>query len=527
MNNNIKFINFFNGHKFFAAVYLFFFLFIILPVFYIFANTFLFDNSLVSNIKQLDKNTFLLLLNSSIVAFVVSLFATFIGSVLGFLLYKTNLKYKGFFKILFLIPLLISPYILAVAWKDFFSVFFQNAKIISSYFGVVLVQVFIYTPLAMIIVGNAFTNIDAHLEESGLLITNVKDVILKIELPLIKPAIFSSFVLIFIFTISGFSVPAFFGIRVFTTEIFTQFSAFYNHSLAILQSFLLVAVCVFLLLTESKYISNASFLSVGSKGTNKKLFPSNNTHILFLTIWFLISVILPFITLVVQSFSKGTSDIIKAFDLLESAVGNSIGFALLASALIVIVGFVAAYYSNTQTKSSSNFFDWSLLIVFTIPSIVFGIALIKFYNRVVFNFIYSGYAIIVIAYVGKFSFIASKIIGNAIKQIPQSLDEAAQIEGISFYSRIKNILLPLILPGIFASFIIGFIFSFGELGTTIMVYPPGTEIMPIKVFTIMANAPLALTSSMTLIVLSVTIFMIAILYSVSKIFMKNYGFYND
>jgi ABC-type Fe3+ transport system permease subunit len=43
------------------------------------------------------------------------------------------------------------------------------------------------------------------------------------------------------------------------------------------------------------------------------------------------------------------------------------------------------------------------------------------------------------------------------------------------------------------------------LGTTIMIYPPGTELMPIKIFTIMANAPQALTSSMNLIVFLLTL----------------------
>lgn len=72
------------------------------------------------------------------------------------------------------------------------------------------------------------------------------------------------------------------------------------------------------------------------------------------------------------------------------------------------------------------------------------------------------------------------------------------------------------MPALFAAFVINFIFCLGELGTTIMLYPPGTEIMPIKVFTIMANAPQSLTSSMTLIVFSVTLLIITALYPIFK-----------
>jgi len=114
--------------------------------------------------------------------------------------------------------------------------------------------------------------------------------------------------------------------------------------------------------------------------------------------------------------------------------------------------------------------------------------------------------------VGKFTFISSKLITNAIRQIPKSLDEQAVIQGIPLFRRIQKILIPIILPSLFAAFVISFIFSFGELGLTIMLYPPGAEIMPVKVFTIMANAPQSLVSSMTLIVFSITLLLITIFY---------------
>ncbi len=168
-----------------------------------------------------------------------------------------------------------------------------------------------------------------------------------------------------------------------------------------------------------------------------------------------------------------------------------------------------------------------MLLVFAIPSTIYGISLIKFYNQPEFGFIYSTSTIIIIGYVGKYTFISAKLISNAIKQIPNSIDEVSQIQGISIFSRLSKILIPIILPTIFIAFIISFIFSLGELGTTIMLYPPGTEIMPIKVFTIMANAPQALISSMTLIVFSVTLLMISIFYFMLNPFIKKYHSIND
>ncbi len=518
-------------HPVSTGIYLLFILLIVVPVVYTVGSAFISDGSLGKNIRLLDKETFLLLGKSILIALIIALLSTLSGTVLGFSLYKTRVKFQGFFKVALLIPLFVSPYIPAVAWKDLFFTVFHTTNFISSNTGVIFVLTTVFTPLSMLITGSAFAAIDTRLEESGLMITKFGNVIVKIVLPLIKPAVLSSFILVFIFSISEFSVPAFFGVRVFTTEIFTQFSAFYNHSLAILQSALLILVCVILLLSEKKYIADAPFLSVSSKGTSSKRYGKpviNKLSFLFLSVWLFISVILPLIVLLMQSFKDGTASIVKAFELLLPTFGSSAGLAFAGAVLIVIVGFAAAYNSTIKNKKETiKSFDPLLLIVFAIPSTILGISLIKFYNHPGVDFIYSSFAIILIGYVGKFSFISAKLVENAIKQIPFSLFEAAQIEGISSSVGLRKILFPLIAPALFAAFIIAFIFSMSELGTTIMVYPPGSDILPIKVYTIMANAPQSLTSSMTLIVFLLTLLFISGFYFIAKPVVKNYGYAND
>lgn len=514
----------------YTIIYLSFIFLVVLPVVYTLITALFADGSFVSNIGALKSDTLLLLAKSTIIAFMIAVLSTFFGIILGFLLYKMKVRFRGFFKIALLIPLFISPYILAVAWKDLFYLVFGDVNFISSNFGVILVLTTIFTPLSMLIIGSAFSNINAQLEEAGFVITNRRSVILKITIPLIKHALISSFVLVFIFSISEFSVPAFFGVKVLTTEIFTQFSAFYNHSLAILQSALLIFICIILLFSEGKYIAGASFLSVGSKGMKNQSYDIkkwNKIGLTILVVWFLITVVLPFIVLFIQSFKEGTSKFIQAFELLLPTFGSSIGLAFFGAIIIVFVGFTAAFFSARHSCKKGSTFDWLLLIIFAIPSTIFGISLIKFYNQPMLDPIYSSYIIILIAYMGKFSFISSKLIGNAIRQIPKSLEEAAIIQGISPYKRLISIWIPLVMPSLFISFMISFIFSLGELGTTIMIYPPGTEIMPIKVFTIMANAPQSLTSSMTLIVFSITLLIITSLYFMMQPFIKKYHYAID
>jgi ABC-type Fe3+ transport system permease subunit len=504
-------------HPLHILLYFGFFILIVLPVIFTIGDAlFTFDFS------GLQKRELPILLSKSLVlALAVSLLSTVFGSILAVLIYKTDLRFRSFFKIALLIPLLLSPYIFAVAWKDFFFMIFHQTKLLHSYFGVLWVQSLIFTPLSMIIVGSALSNIDRSLEEAGWLITGKMRIFFRIILALIKPALLTSFVLVFILSISDFAVPAFFELKVLTTEIFTQFAAFYNHSLAILQSLILIIICLILLYSERKHLSDATFLSMGSKGLRTKKYHLGQYQKIgfsFVVFWLIISVALPFLVLFYQSFKTGTAFFLKAFELLLPTFVPSILLATVSAVIITIIGFASATFPN-QLKIGK--LDHLLLFTFAVPSTVFGISLIKFYNSDYLHFIYASAGILIIGYLGKFSFIASKFIGNSLKQIPKSLDEAALIAGISARNRKLKILFPLLSSGLFAAFLVSFIFVLGELGTGIMLYPPGSELMPIKVYTIMANAPLALTASMSLIVFAVSLILIGILYFVTQKFILN------
>ncbi len=507
------------AYKLILVLYLFF---IVLPVMFLLWST-IKDVHFVDNIKTIKSDSIILLAKSIVLSSTVAFISTFCGIILGFLIYKTTVKFKNILRVLLLMPLFISPYILAVAWKDIYLLYFDSIRYPYSFLAVVLVHSIIFTPLAILITGSAFINISGQLEEAALMVTDFRKVFFKILLPLIKPAVLTSLVLVFIFSISEFSVPAYFGVRVFTTEIFTQFSAFYNYNLAMLQSVLLVIISILLLLSERKYIADSPFLSIGSRGQKTKLYDLGRfrkTGYLILIFSILIMIGAPLLILFFQSFYQGIDSFTKALRLLFPTFGNSFFLAFSGAVFTVILGFVAAYAAEIFRQKILNGF---LLLVFAIPSIVLGIALIKFYNRPVFNFIYSGFGIIIIGYIAKYGFISTKILQNAIKQIPKSLDEVAQIQAIGILKRIRFITLPLILPAVYASFVINFIFCLGDLGITIMVYPPGTEIMPVKVFTIMANAPDSLVASMVLIVFLFTILIISILFF---IFRKIYANYN-
>ncbi|MEZ5042132.1 MAG: ABC transporter permease subunit [Saprospiraceae bacterium] len=479
------------------------------------------DTVLLSIINQ---ENLLLIGKSLLMSGTAALSATLTGTVCGFLLYKFQFSFSESYKLGLLLPLLISPYVFAVAWKDGFFRLLGNAAAIYSEAGVILVHTIVFFPLAMLITGSALSQINSGYEEAGLMAVSFRKMMMKIVLPLIRPALTISFLLILIFSLSDFSVSAFFGVRTFTTEIFTQFSALYNFPLAIGQSIILLLVCMLLMLSEARYLSDAPFFSVSVKGSISKKYHAGNRQIMFHSfLWMLLvsTLLIPAFILTVQSLTARTPFFIQAWELMRPAALQSVKLAFAGACIITLTGLWTAYRKERRNDKLPNLL---LLLTFIVPSTVLGIALIRYYNLPALNFIYGTSLILLIAYLGKFGFIASRIIGNGIKQIPISFEEAASVVGIPSKKILLKISLPLLLPSLFTAFVLSFILCLGELGAAMMVYPPGTELMQVKTFSISANAPQALTSSMTLINLGVTGLLISLLFVFGKWMFKRFQY---
>jgi ABC-type Fe3+ transport system permease subunit len=454
------------------------------------------------------------ILNSVIIAASVSMLSVAMGCGFAFLFAKTNLPFKNVLQLLLLLPLLLPSYITTVAWTDVW--FYLGIPEYSSknLTAVIFILTTIYIPLATFIIAGSLQNITASIEEAGEMLTDYKIVFLTIILPLIRPALFSSFILIFILSVSEFAVPSYLSVNVFTTEIFIQFTAFYHYSSAIAYAMVLTVICLLLVIPERYYLARGIFISFGKKSFHHKVISLGNSKkcLLLCVIYSLCFVLLPMLMLLWQAISE--SKILAIIQLLLPALKDSLLLSSVGALLITLLGFAFAIIS---VKHKIKISDYLLLTVFAVPSIATGIALTKFYNTPALNFIYSSSLIILIAFTARFVFISEKIIANGLMQIPSSYQEAALMMGASPFYTFCNIIFPLLAEALFTSFFIMLIFCMGELTTVIMVYPPGISLLPVSIFTRMANAPQSTVSAMCLMALLFSLVLITVMFSGKKI----------
>lgn len=457
--------------------------------------------------------------NSLLISFATAILTTATGTCFAFLLTKTNLPFAKLIALLFLLPLFLPPYIFAVAWSDLIIALGQR-NLINSISGTVLILSFVYTPVALFIISASLINVHRSFEEAGQMTGSYSMVIRKIILPLILPALLSSFSLIFVLSISEFSVPSYFSVPVLSTHVFTEFTAFYNYAAAIGQSAILVLICLLVIYPASGFLSHESVWTMSKKAFDLKTIRLRafSPWLFVCLVYLCLSEFLPIGYLIIQSFANGSAALVHAGGLLLPEIASSVLIAIEGALALLLFGYV---FAKISVHGKWKIIDLVLLSVFAIPSTVIGIALIRFFNTPSLNFIYGSSSIVLIAYLARFAFISKQMCAICLKQIPDSFQEAALLVRATHYTRFVKIQFPLISEGLFNAFCICFLFCLSELGASIMVYPPGTSLLTVKVFTIMANSSQGLISAMSVIVLFVTLIVIAIIFVIRRFAFQN------
>ena len=489
-----------------------FFVFCVLPVVYMFvvsltdaAGSFTLANyrQLLTEPRQRD-----LMLTSILLGGGAALFATALGAPLGLMLARSDLPARRLLRIALVVPLVVPPYVMALAWvlltgpvglfanlagRDFLSDWTYSLT------GAIVVLGLTFYPLSMLATEAAASRVDARLEESALLAASPRRVLWRITLPLIGPTVAAAGLFVFVLALSEFGVPALLRVRVFTTEAFTAFAAFYDFGagVALCAPLLVVALIVSVVI---KFIIGERLLVTPRSMRLGLPFTLGRFRIAILiciAAVVLASPLLPIAALLVET--RGINRIASAVQTSGHAIANSLWLSFAGATFIVALGVVLGYGRARARSRVRVFFDPALILLFAVPSTVVGIGIIGLWNRDgVMGQVYSSQWIIVVAYIARFVPVAALMLAAGVRQISTSSEHAAEVAGASWTRTFATIVLPQLRVGLAATWVVAFIFCFGELGATILVAPPGESTLPVRVYTLIANTPSSEVASLAL-----------------------------
>jgi iron(III) transport system permease protein len=459
-------------------------------------------------ILGLFRNSFVFALGTAVTTFAL-------GGLVSWAVERTDAPGAALFHSLALMSFAIPGLLMAMAWIFVFSpnIGWAN-KLMQNAFGLSAAPVNIYTmggmvwtlsshyfPLAYLALGPALRVLDVRMEEAGLVSGGRNwQVLTKITLPLLRPAILSAMLLLFVLGMSSYEVPRLIGrparIDVFTTDIqsaIIQTPPEFGVASALALS--LLAICIVAVYFYRRATRHAeAFATITGKGympTRIQLGGWRWPVAIAVGAMFALALGLPLVTLVWQSFFRNLalpfmgSDapftlenyrFVLSYPIFLSAVKTSVILAAMAATIIAGLTLVMAWVALRTLPR----FGWILdAIAFTpiaIPGVIVGAGILVAYLMLPIP-VYNTIWILLIAYVTLYLPYGMRFASSGISQIHRELEEVAQVAGARLGQVFLRVLLPLLLPVLLAGWIYVFVLSVRELGASIFLVGPGTHVL--------------------------------------------------
>ena len=463
--------------------------------------------------------------NSTQFAIGVAAFAFLVGTTLAWMNERTNTPFKSLFYALSLIPLVIPGILFTVAWillgspkigiinlvlQQWFG-FEKPLFDIYSMWGMIWVDGLHYSPMAFLLMTAAFRAMDPSLEESATMSgANVFQVLWHVTLKLSWPAIFATFLILFVRAIESFEVPALLGlpvgIHVFTSSIYQAVHRYpSNIGLASTYAITLLAITTIGIYFISKLSSSGSkYSTMTGKGFRPRQIDLGKWRWVAAGVFFLyfaLIVVLPFAVLLWSSLQKFyavpsmqalqnlTLDpyrFVLSYPNLTRSVWNSLLLSFGCATVIMLITSVICWIVVKTRLPGRWLLDNLASMPMVFPGLVLGLALMIFYLNVDVG-VYGTMWILFIAYITRFMPYGLRFNTTSMLQIHKELEESAAMSGASWGTTFRRIVLPLLKPGLVAGWIYIMIVSIRELSSSILLYSPGTEVVSIIIWELWEN----------------------------------------
>ena len=467
-----------------------------------------------------DKEFYLLLLNSVYYALGTCTLTFLIGTFLAWVSERTNTPLKKLFMVMSLIPFIIPGILSTISWilllspkiglinivvKEAFGLEAAPFNVYSMW-GMIWAESIHLYPLVFLLMSAAFRNMDTSLEEAAMTAgSSTFQTFRTVTLPLMRPAMVSVLLINFIRGIEAFEVPALIGvpakISVFTTKIFLAIHQFpSDFGLAGAYAVTLLAISTVGVLIYGKITRREErYATVTGKGYRPRVVDLGNWKWLTLGISFLIfllAVILPIFVLLWSSFipyygvpswdlaSKmtwGNYQYILNYPLAATAFKNSFYLSVGTATLVMLLTSVIAWITVKTKLPGRAFLDTMTFIPIAMPGIVLGVSLIWVYLTLPIP-IYGTIWVLLLAYMTKYIPYGIRAASASMIQINKELEEASLTAGGTWFQTFWKIILPLLMPGFTAGWIYISIIALRELSTSILLYSYNSTVLSIMAF---------------------------------------------
>ncbi|NJD02875.1 MAG: iron ABC transporter permease [Ruminiclostridium sp.] len=452
----------------------------------------------------------LILLGESIVlALSVSLAGMVFGTMGGLFLWKYEKGVLKYLRWLVMLFILIPPYIHAQSWilaidrlNPLVTAIGLPAMDFNGYIPSWLVQLMSFLPISTGLALAGLKTVDPDTVDASILDTSLGKAFIRIVLPQAASHIFAGGSLLFILSLSDYSIPSLFRVNVFSLDIFAEYSSSGDFTGPFLLSVPYLAVTFLLLSAIYPHLAKLEWNGSSGKRAGMSLVFRKDTPVIVSIVMFLgmgvllVQIFVPIINLIIETGSLKTFMTVVAQS--RNEIYNSLSVSFFAALICMPISIAAAsgIASNGMGKLKWLFVSLPLVM----PASLMGIGAAAAWNRPVLSALYGSAAIVVVVAAARFAPFSAVIMYSGIKSIEPALTDVTRIYGKSLLDSWVRARLPLMLPSLLASFFIVFALTAGELGATLIVSPPGKSTLTLKIYNYLHYGATDVVSSLCLFV---------------------------
>ena len=435
-----------------------------------------------------------LLFQSVRIAALVTTLSCFIGVPLGILIGRFDVIGRKALWAIHGFPMFVPPFLLALGW---FHVLGGASGGLFSEAGVIAVLVLALAPIVTSLVAMAASAVDGSLEDAARVYAGPWRVATRVLLPACRPAIGLSGVIVFALAFSELGVPMFLRTSAYPVYVLSRLGGVdYAPGEAAALAMPLVLVTLLVFAVERRMSSTR--VVMGLRSLARSPIPLDRRAAVSIAAWMIaLGGVVPLVGLLVRARFGAASP------WLGDAPRNSLVAAGVAASVITIAGFVVAH-AIAGERRGARALEGIAALAFVLPPSVLGVGLIGTWNRGPTQIVYGTIAIVAVGFVARYAVLGIRACTRAIASVPIHLDESARVFGASFWARMTRVVLPASARGVAGAWLLCFVFSLRDLETPVLFYPPGSEPLTVRIFTLEANGAPGVVAALAIIQMALT-----------------------
>ena len=465
------------------------------------------------------------LLNTIWLAVGTCVVAILFGGVFAFLVTRTNLAWRKYLSSIFIFPYIMPQWTLAVVWQNMFNsnaVTGTSNGLLAATLGInmpiwwckglfpsLVVLGLHYAPFAYILIGGIFRNMDANLEEAATILDTPKwRIMCRITLPMVKPAILSTVLLVFGSAMGSYPVPHYLNLTTLATK-YVSMNSKYTGEASILAIIMMIFGVAIMLLNQLSLQSRKSYTTVtGKSGQISKINlgkVGKYVIALILVVTTFFTSIFPIVSFAFETFlpnpgdysflytgdpdnlttkwwttdenvtyngmsgQKGILHNETIWNAFKGTIWVSVCCALLAGTLGTLIGYAV---SKNRRSKWANYVNSVAFLPYLMPSIAVGVAFFILFSSEKIN-LFNTYTILIIVGTIKYIPFASRSSLNSMLQLSGEIEEAAIIQNIPWVKRMTRIIIPIQKSSIISGYLLPFMTCLRELSLFMLLCVQG------------------------------------------------------